>query len=153
MRFTREFHPAYHPLLALALGCLAGTGLAAARQTAPAPSARPQPRNLIYSVKGPDLFRAYCATCHGSDAKGDGPMASALKAKVPDLTILAKNNNGQFPTALVRKVIAGEEIPAAHGSGEMPVWGPIFHQIEYDQDLGNVRLENLVNYLQSIQGK
>ena len=106
---------------------------------------------LIRSTKGPDLFRAYCASCHGIDAKGHGPAAVALKRKVPDLTVLAKNNRNQFPEQRVRKVIMGEDVIAAHGSREMPVWGPIFHQIEEDVDRGNVRLDNLVKYLESIQ--
>jgi len=106
---------------------------------------------LIRSVNGADLFRAYCASCHGIDAKGNGPAARALKAKVADLTVLAKNNRGTFPDARVRKVIMGDDVIAAHGSREMPIWGPIFHQIEEDVDRGNVRLENLVKYLESIQ--
>jgi mono/diheme cytochrome c family protein len=78
-------------------------------------------------------------------------MAAVLKTAAPDLTVLAKNHGGQFPTESVRRLIAGNEISASHGSREMPIWGPIFHQIEWDQDLGNVRLENLVKYLESIQ--
>jgi hypothetical protein len=108
-------------------------------------------QTLIRSVQGPDLFRAYCASCHGADAKGNGPAALALKSKVPDLTILTKNNRGQFPSARVRKIIMGDEVVAPHGSREMPVWGPIFHQIERDVDRGYVRLDNLVKYLKSIQ--
>jgi mono/diheme cytochrome c family protein len=108
-------------------------------------------QQLIHSVAGPDLFRAYCASCHGSDAKGDGPAASALKTRVPDLTRLARNNGGKFPDARVRKTILGDDVIAAHGSREMPIWGPIFHQVEEDVDRGNVRLENLVKYLESIQ--
>ena len=132
------------------LACLPSPAASATPQQA---SEKTKPEPLIYSVKGPELFRVYCATCHGSDAKGGGPMASSLKTTVPDLTVLARKNQGQFPTQRVRKVIAGDQLPPSHGSGEMPVWGPIFHQIENDQDLGNVRLENLVKYLQSIQQK
>ena len=117
------------------------------------PKTREQLETLIYSVKGPDLFRAHCAACHGEDGRGRGPLTSVLKTKVPDLTVLAKNDNGDFPTALVRKIIVGEDVLVSHGSREMPIWGPIFHQIESDQDFGNVRVENLVNYLQSIQQK
>jgi mono/diheme cytochrome c family protein len=109
-------------------------------------------QQLIYSVKGPDLFRAYCATCHGIGGKGNGPAASALKVKPADLTILAKNNGGKFPVGRVQKFIMGDEPSVnSHGSREMPIWGPIFHQIEDDQDLGNVRLQNLIKYLQTIQ--
>ena len=112
-----------------------------------------QLETLIYSVKGPDLFQAHCAACHGEDVSGHGPLASVLKTKVPDLTVLAKNNKGEFPSALVRKIIVGEDVLISHGSREMPIWGPIFNQIESDQDWGNVRVENLVKYLQSIQQK
>jgi len=105
---------------------------------------------LIRSVKGPDLFHAYCASCHGPDGRGRGPAAPAFRS-MPDLTTLARRAGGQFPDARVRKVIMGDEIITAHGSREMPVWGPIFHQIEEDVDRGNVRLENLVKYLESIQ--
>ncbi|HET6144347.1 MAG TPA: cytochrome c [Candidatus Acidoferrales bacterium] len=109
---------------------------------------------LIYSVKGPDLFRAHCAACHGAGGKGDGPAASALKTKPADLTALAKNNSGKFPVERVRKFISGDDPSlSSHGSREMPVWGPIFHQIENDQDLGNVRLQNLIAYLETIQQK
>jgi mono/diheme cytochrome c family protein len=108
---------------------------------------------LIPSLKGPDLFHAYCASCHGQEAKGDGPVASALNSKVPDLTTIAKRNGGVFPEAKVRSVIAGDEAVAAHGSREMPIWGPIFHQVEQDRDYGNIRIKNLVEYLRSIQQK
>jgi hypothetical protein len=150
-------------LLAFALICVSLTASASA-QTQPSTSqAKGQmdqrPQDLIYSMNGPDLFRAHCASCHGAGAKGDGPAASALKAKVPDLTILAKNNGGQFPADRVRKVIAGDEVLAAHGSREMPIFGPMFHFIEPfeslnpNDDLPKVRLDNLVAYLESIQHK
>ena len=108
-------------------------------------------QKLIRSVDGADLFRAYCASCHGKDAKGHGPAASALKATVPDLTTLAQMNDGKFPADRVRRVITGDHVIASHGSREMPVWGPIFHQVEEDVDRGYVRVENLVKYIQSIQ--
>lgn len=107
-----------------------------------------------YSVKGPDLFRSYCAPCHGLDAKGTGPVAPALKVAVPDLTALAKNNRGPFPIARIRSVIMGDQVLAAHGSRDMPVWGPIFYETEKDQGLPkDLKLQNLLQYLQSIQRK
>ncbi len=108
-------------------------------------------QQLIRSVEGPDLFRAYCASCHGKDGKGNGPVAPTLKATVPDLTIITVSNDGNFPVARMKRIIMGEGMIASHGSREMPVWGPIFHQIEEDVDRGNVRVENLVMYLESIQ--
>jgi mono/diheme cytochrome c family protein len=106
---------------------------------------------LIPSVEGRDLFREYCAPCHGPGADGRGIMAPALKAPVPDLTRLTNRNQGVFPEKHVRGVLNGDLSVASHGSQEMPIWGPLFHQIENDQDWGNVRMANLVKYLQSVQ--
>ena len=135
----------------LALNISLFSGGAAAQTKSAAPK---QYEQLIYSVKGPDLFKAHCAACHGADARGNGPVATALKTKPANLTVLAKNNNGMFPAERVQKFVSGDDPSlSSHGSREMPVWGPIFHQIEDDRDLGNVRLQNLVKYLESIQQK
>jgi len=126
--------------------------------------ARPKPQthlqtqkeyeSLIFSVRGPDLYRAHCAPCHGMEGKGGGPVAKDLKTKPADLTLLARKNGGKYPAERVGKIISGDDPAiASHGSREMPIWGPIFHQIEIDQDFGNVRLANLVRYLESIQAK
>jgi mono/diheme cytochrome c family protein len=119
-------------------------------QEGPGP-ANQQAQALIRSVDGVDLFRAYCASCHGKDGKGNGSVAPMLKATVPDLTLIAKSNEGTFPATRIRRIVMGEGMIASHGSREMPVWGPVFHQIESDVDRGNVRLENLLKYLESIQ--
>jgi mono/diheme cytochrome c family protein len=137
--------------LVLALGLVCTAFMAASSQAQTAAAVEDQPIPLINSVKGPELFRAYCASCHGVDGKGHGPAAPALKATVADLTAIARNNNGEFPVARVRRIIMGEGMIASHGSREMPVWVPIFHQVEADVDRGNVRLDNLLKYLQSIQ--
>jgi len=109
---------------------------------------------LIESIRGPALFKAHCAACHGSDAKGAGPMAQSLKVKVPDLTRIAVRNGGKFPLARVERIISGEDqLPAAHGTREMPLWGPIFSEIAWDQDLGRVRVDNLARYLAELQTK
>jgi mono/diheme cytochrome c family protein len=130
-----------------------GTGATAqtnSQRTQKPPDSETQ-QTLIRSLDGVDLYRAYCASCHGENGKGDGPVAPALKATVADLTVIMKNNGGKFPVARVRRIINGEGMIASHGSREMPVWGPIFHQVEADVDRGPVRLENLVKYLESIQ--
>jgi hypothetical protein len=108
---------------------------------------------LIHSLKGPDLFRSYCASCHGRDGKGDGPVAPALNSKVPDLTTISQRHGGVFPEKWVSELIEGPKSILAHGSREMPIWGPLFHQIENDHDYGQVRLKNVTDYLRSIQQK
>jgi mono/diheme cytochrome c family protein len=132
------------------------SGTVAMAQAKPVVKSAPQKpyEQLIFSVRGPDLFKAHCATCHGLDGKGGGPVAGQLKTRPADLTVLAKRNAGKFPAERVGKFIDGQdESIQVHGSREMPVWGPIFHQIEEDQDFGNVRIANLVRYLSVIQQK
>ena len=109
---------------------------------------------LIDSIQGPNLYKAYCAVCHGPNAKGDGPMAMFLKTAPSDLTRISAKNGGMFPLAKVRRIISGEEpLPSGHGTRDMPLWGPIFSQIAWDQDLGRVRIDNLARYLESLQAK
>jgi len=112
-----------------------------------------QPR--VRAVDGASIFRDSCAACHGADARGHGPASKALKREVPDLTRLSQRNDGAFPATHVRTVImfGKDDLLPAHGSARMPIWGPVFHEIEFDQDLGNVRLENVTKYLESIQQK
>jgi mono/diheme cytochrome c family protein len=110
---------------------------------------------VIRPVDGASIFRHYCATCHGLDGRGNGPVSKALKREVPDLTRLSQRNDGAFPAIHVRNTImfGTDDLLPAHGSKEMPIWGPIFHEIEFDRDLGHVRLENTTKYLESIQRK
>lgn len=111
---------------------------------------------LIPSLAGQDLFAFYCASCHGPDAKGNGPMAAVLKTPPPDLTRLARRNNGDFPRERVVQFVGGggSNLRGSHGSNEMPVWGPIFRALDpRDERLVLVRLDNIVRYLQSIQVK
>lgn len=108
---------------------------------------------LIRSIEGKDLFASYCASCHGMDAKGSGPASAAMKTRPPDLTMLSSRNGGKYPQAAVQQMLTGEKMKRSHGSSEMPVWGPIFHRVERDQDLGHVRINNVLKYLESIQGR
>ena len=81
-------------------------------------------------------------------------MVKQLKPKVPDLTTIAKRNGGKFPLEKVQAIIEGTTTgESAHGTREMPIWGPVFSQIEWEQDLGKVRINNLARYLESLQVK
>ncbi len=92
--------------------------------------------------------------CHGSDGKGGGPMAQSLKVRSTDLTRIAARNRGNFPLTRIERIISGTEpVPSGHGTREMPVWGPIFSQIAWDQDLGRLRIDNLAHYIKEMQEK
>ncbi len=78
---------------------------------------------------GKSEFQSSCASCHGTDAKGKGPVSDQLKIPPPDLTMLAKNNNGVFPTNAVYETIDGLKTIPAHGTREMPIWGERFNPI------------------------
>jgi mono/diheme cytochrome c family protein len=110
-------------------------------------------KSLISSLNGQALYQTYCATCHGNGAKGDGPTAPILKTPPPDLTQIAARRGGAFPTRNIERIISGESELMAHGTREMPLWGPIFSQVAWDQDLGRLRVANLVKYLESIQAQ
>ena len=112
------------------------------------------PRKMPATLDGKELYMAYCASCHGGDGRGKGPVAVALKGPIPDLTTLAKRNGGKFPTGQLEKTILGDaKNPAAHGSREMPVWGPVFRRVENDQDLGLLRVRRGGEFIQSQQAK
>ena len=106
------------------------------------------------AASGEQMFNTYCAVCHGKDGKGNGPAAEALKVPPPDLTVLAKNNKGSYPSLKVSAVIRGEQTLAAHGSKDMPVWGSLFwkmsqgHESEVQQ-----RIANLNKYVEGMQQK
>lgn len=74
-------------------------------------------------------FQTSCASCHGVDAKGRGPVSELLKIPPPDLTILARKNNGVFPANAVYAAIDGSKAVAAHGPREMPIWGERFNPV------------------------
>jgi len=115
----------------------AGTGTAGAQRT------KTQP------MSGADIFKWYCAACHGKNGKGNGPAASDLKVPPPDLTTLAKRNNGKFPADYVNRVLTSG-IREAHGSSQMPVWGPLFSELNAKGRV-TVDLRDVVRYLESLQ--
>lgn len=78
---------------------------------------------------GKSEFQSSCASCHGADARGKGPVSDQLKIPPPDLTMLARNNNGVFPTNAVYETIDGMKTIPAHGTREMPIWGERFNPI------------------------
>jgi Cytochrome c len=112
------------------------------------------PPLIVGSVVARDLFGFYGATCHGWDGRGHGPAAIALRVPPPDLTTIARRHNGTFPKASIELIITGaDDAPPSHGSRDMPIWGPIFRGLDPHDRLNRVRIDNIVEYLASIQAK
>jgi len=127
----------------VALAIVAGVSAQGPRQALP-PLV---PESLVGSVS----FDLYCASCHGRLGHGDGPTAPALKTKPADLTVLASRNRGVFPRQRVLDFIEGSARASAHGSSEMPVWGPTLRALDASDARVTVRLQNLVAFVESIQ--
>jgi mono/diheme cytochrome c family protein len=105
---------------------------------------------------GPEMFKEYCASCHGADAKGPGPAFAALKVPPPDLTALARNNHGKFPDLRVYSAIRGDVNVNAHGSPQMPIWGTVFRDMANNSDDDRqslMRMTALCRYIESLQQK
>jgi len=100
---------------------------------------------------GKQTYLHYCASCHGVDARGNGPVANILKTPPADLTTLAKRHDGKFPYDYVSDVVRFGARFTAHGSSDMPVWGPVFGSLD-DQNLRK-RVKELSDYLASLQQK
>jgi mono/diheme cytochrome c family protein len=106
-----------------------------------------------YVPSGKLTYKLYCASCHGIDAKGQGPSASMLKVPPADLTTLAKRHDGKFPYDYVSNILRFGPSPAIlHGSADMPTWGPIFQYLDKNNERAvQQRIKNLCNYLASLQ--
>ena len=106
---------------------------------------------LPKTTAGGELYRLYCANCHGLDAKGR-PPSPAMRTPSSDLTVLALNHGGVFPREAVRDVIMhGTGRRSAHGPTDMPVWGTIFRALDPNDTTVEVRVDNLVRYLEGLQ--
>jgi mono/diheme cytochrome c family protein len=98
---------------------------------------------------GKQMFVSYCAPCHGPQGRGNGPTAAALKIAPADLTQLAKKNGGAYPATHVMAVLKFGVQNPAHGSKEMPTWGPALG----NENTEALRINNLVKYVESLQEK
>jgi mono/diheme cytochrome c family protein len=105
----------------------------------------------VAPTDAPAMFREYCAACHGSEGRGNGPAAAALKTVPADLTRINARNGGKFPTVKVRRYIEGLDQISAHGSRDMPVWGQVLQGVSGSPAGVQLRVEALTKYLESIQ--
>lgn len=132
---------------------LALSGAAAGAQTGQASQSKPvvkmEPAKDISPTDGGGMFRSYCAPCHGTGGRGDGPAAAALTPKPADLTAFAKRRGGTFSVRDFEEKLQGTAMVAAHGSTAMPVWGPVFRQLGSEP----LRVANLRRHVESLQVK
>lgn len=144
-------------LISLLTALIVGTCMVSAQEK---PQAQPEkviqhvPVKATSPASGKGMYNSYCAVCHGTDGKGGGPAASALKTPPTDLTLLSKNNGGKYPALKVTSSIRGESALPAHGSKDMPVWGTLFWNLSSGHE-GEVqqRMANLTHYIESLQAK
>ena len=110
------------------------------------------PVKISGTIDGGELFQEYCAVCHGTDAKGGGPAADALKRPPTDLTQIARKNNGKFPELAVQHKIKGGDV-REHGTAEMPIWGKVLISPGRTKTDADVRIYSLLRYVEKIQVK
>ena len=114
-------------------------------------------REAAVDTSGRDTFLRYCASCHGSAGKGDGPLAAELAKPPSDLTQIARRAGGRYDESYVMSVIDGRRQVAAHGTRDMPVWGAVFEEEgrgePYPAYQGLLKSRFLVDYLRAIQAQ
>lgn len=144
MLATRKYLPLFAAALVLSLTAFA--------QTSSKTEIKHVPIKQTSAASGKEMYNSYCAVCHGIDAKGKGPAAEALKVPPTDLSALAAGNGGKYPALKVSAVIRGENVLAAHGSKDMPVWGHLFWNLSGGHDAEvQQRVANLNKYIESLQ--
>jgi mono/diheme cytochrome c family protein len=133
---------------------VAATVWLAQEATEPKPAVKHSPIQQTSPASRKEMYTQYCAPCHGADGKGNGPAASAMRVPPTDLTQLAKKHDGKYPGNSLTSVLKFGSGPGAHGSAEMPVWGPLFQSLDKFHDaVVQQRISNLVSYIQTLQAK
>jgi mono/diheme cytochrome c family protein len=123
-----------------------------------APQARPgsSPAEAgVQAVSGAYAYRTHCATCHGADGKGEGPLAESLRFRPPDLTLIAKHNGGTYPAETVQRIVDGRKPLPGHGGRDMPVWGDAFKNADTGFDDASVqeRIRAVIEHVRTLQAR
>jgi len=124
--------------------------MAATAQNPPVKKVPPRP---VTTISGKDIFKDYCAACHGLDGKGNGPAAASLKQRPTDLTQMARQHGGKFPEEQFINTLNGSANLPTHGSPDMPIWGSVFRNTSSDLSLAQGRIHSLMNYIEELQAK
>jgi mono/diheme cytochrome c family protein len=131
------------------------TVVAAVLLAAQAPATAQEAQAGANAPMGAYLFKTYCASCHGTAALGNGPLADSMRRRPANLTEIAKRNKGVFSKDLVFRIIDGRSPVRGHGGPDMPVWGDAFMRTSDTADEASVRhrIQSLVEYLETIQAR
>ncbi len=103
---------------------------------------RPSREAAVPAAAGPPdaraLYAAYCAECHGTGGKGDGPGAVVARTPMPDFTNAAvmKQVGDTFLAEIIKK--GGSQFGR---SNAMPAWG---------MKLSDAEIQALVRYIRSL---
>ncbi len=141
-------------MAAVMLAAILLAPIAAVPASAQEPAAQPQVE-MRQRPTGGEVFRTYCATCHGTSGRGDGPLAGSMRRKPADLTEIAKKNGGEYPSEIVFRTIDGKTPVRGHGGPDMPVWGDAFARSHDGGDAATVkeRIDSLVEFIRTLQAK
>ena len=150
---VREPKPLKERAVAKSTFALVSSVLAASLMLAPALVSPARAQEYQQRTSGGEVFRTYCASCHGVTARGDGPLASSMTRRPSNLTEIAKRNGGAYPSEMVFKTIDGRQPIRGHGGPDMPVWGDVFTRSRDVGDAERVKavIQSLVDHLESIQ--
>jgi mono/diheme cytochrome c family protein len=120
-----------------------------------ASQAPPPAGSGVQAVSGAYAYRTCCATCHGLDGRGEGPLAESLRFLPPDLTLIAKHNGGEYPAEKVERIIDGRNPLPGHGGRDMPIWGDAFKNPDTGFDEASVRekIRSVVEHVRTLQAK
>jgi len=121
----------------------------------PAQQAGVKKVSIPYSdpTSGAQMYKDYCAACHGAKGMGNGPAVEFLKAAPSDLRTLAQRHAGTFPADHVTAMLKFGTASHAHGASEMPLWGPVFRARDADPNVAKLRIHNLTAFIESLQQK
>lgn len=123
-------------------------------EEADAPASQQQMMAADPIERGRASFETFCASCHGVDGKGGGPVADVLTTPPADLTQLRERHDGAFPADTVYAYIDGRQDVQAHGTREMPVWGNVWSEADEEpvsRDEVDLRIRELVEYIRTLQ--
>ena len=141
-------------LFLFAAYCLFLTGLFALSGASQAQEKKNKAVGSRYSdpTSGAQMYKDYCAACHGAKGMGDGPAVKFLKAAPPDLSLLAQRNGGRFSAAYVSQVLRSGTNPQSHRRSEMPLWWSKFRDLD-TKNIAELRIQNLITFIESLQRK